>query len=229
VPVKIPQPVVTGSAATGQFIQLPGLGTRESNVPKIEIKDRDEELRRMGRGSLVSRGPGGRDWRAPGAPGQRPGGPPRKKVAMAGKKLKQTLITTPAEHKRVIRMGETIGVADLAQKMGVKGNEVVKKLWGLGMMGVNINQSVEIDAATLIATEFGYQVESTAFNEEEIISEGPEDNPEDLQPRAPVVTTARHRCSMPFARPTLRAARPAASPSTSGPIVFTPRRATLSS
>jgi translation initiation factor IF-2 len=193
VPVKIPQPVVTGSAATGQFIQLPGLGAREAGVPKIEIKDRDEELRRMGRGSLVSRGPGGRDWRAPGAPGQRPGGPPRKKVAMAGKKLKQTLITTPAEHKRVIRMGETIGVADLAQKMGVKGNEVVKKLWALGMMGVNINQNIELDAASLIATEFGYQVESTAFNEEEVISEGQvDDNPEDLVPRAPVVTVMGH-------------------------------------
>ena len=193
VPVKIPQPVVTGSAATGQFIQLPGLGSREAGVPKIEIKDRDEELRRLGRGSLVSRGPGGRDWRAPGAPGQRPGGPPRKKVAMAGKKLKQTLITTPAEHKRVIRMGETIAVADLAQKMGVKGNEVVKKLWALGMMGVNINQNIELDAASLIATEFGYQVESTAFNEEEVISEGQvEDNPEDLLPRAPVVTVMGH-------------------------------------
>jgi translation initiation factor IF-2 len=193
VPVKIPQPVVTGSAATGQFIQLPGLVAREAGVPKIEIKDRDEELRRMGRGSLISRGPGGRDWRAPGAPGQRPGGPPRKKVAMAGKKLKQTLITTPAEHKRVIRMGESIGVADLAQKMGVKGNEVVKKLWALGMMGVNINQNIEFDAASLIATEFGYQVESTAFNEEEVISEGQvDDNPEDLQPRAPVVTVMGH-------------------------------------
>ena len=193
VPVKIPQPVVTGSAATGQFIQLPGLVSRDTAVPKIEIKDRDEELRRLGRGGLVSRGPGGRDWRAPGAPGQRPGGPPRKKVAMAGKKLKQTLITTPAEHKRVIRMGETIGVADLAQKMGVKGNEVVKKLWALGMMGVNINQNIELDAASLIATEFGYQVESTAFNEEEVISEGQVvDNPEDLVPRAPVVTVMGH-------------------------------------
>jgi translation initiation factor IF-2 len=190
--VKIPQPVVTGSAATGQFIQLPGLN-RDSNVPKIEIKDRDEELRRLGRSGLVSRGASsGRDWRSPGAPGQRPGGPPRKRVAAAGKKLKQTQITTPAEHKRVVRMGETVAVSDLAQKMGVKGNEVIKKLWALGMMGVNINQSIDLDTASLIANEFGYQVESTAFKEEEIISEGQADNPEDLVGRAPVVTVMGH-------------------------------------
>jgi translation initiation factor IF-2 len=190
--IKIPQPVVTGSAATGQFIQLPGMPGRDGSVPKIEIKDRDEELRRLGRSGLVSRGPGGRDWRTPGAPGQRPGGPPRKKVAMAGKKTKQTQITTPAEHKRVIRMGETIGVSDLAQKMGIKGNEVIKKLWALGMMGVNINQSVDQDTATLIANEFGYQIESTAFREDEFISEGVADNPEDLVQRAPVITVMGH-------------------------------------
>ena len=191
--IKIPQPVVTGSAATGQFIQLPGMPGRDGTVPKIEIKDRDEEMRRLGRSGLVSRGPGGRDWRQPGAaPGQRPSGPPRKKVAAAGKKVKQTIITTPAEHKRVIRMGETIAVSDLAQKMGVKGNEVIKKLWALGMMGVNINQNVDQDTATLIAGEFGYQIESTAFREDEIISEGQADSPEDLLPRAPVVTVMGH-------------------------------------
>ena len=189
---KIPQPVVTGSAATGQFIQLPGMPGRDGVVPKIEIKDRDEELRRLGRSGLISRGPGGRDWRQPGAPGQRPGGPPRKRVAAAGKKTKQTQITTPAEHKRVIRMGENIAVSDLAQKMGVKGNEVIKKLWALGMMGVNINQSVDQDTATLIANEFGYQIESTAFREDEFISEGETDNPEDLVQRAPVITVMGH-------------------------------------
>jgi translation initiation factor IF-2 len=189
--IKIPQPVVTGSAATGQFIQLPGMPGRDGTVPKIEITNRDDD--RRGRSGLVSRGPGGRDWRQPGgAPGQRPGGPPRKRVAAAGKKTKQTQITTPAEHKRVIRMGETIGVSDLAQKMGVKGNEIIKKLWALGMMGVNINQSVDQDTATLIAGEFGYQIESTAFREEEFISEGQADNPEDLVPRAPVVTVMGH-------------------------------------
>jgi len=189
---KIPQPVVTGSAATGQFIQLPGMPGRDGTVPKIEIKDRDEELRRLGRSGLISRGPGGRDWRTPGAPGQRPGGPPRKRVAAAGKKTKQTQITTPAEHKRVIRMGENIAVSDLAQKMGVKGNEIIKKLWALGMMGVNINQSVDQDTATLIANEFGYQIESTAFREDEFISEGETDNPEDLVQRAPVITVMGH-------------------------------------
>ena len=192
----IAQPVITGSAATGAFIQLPGLGPRnqQPNVPQIVIKDRDEELRRLGRSGLLNRGTtsGDRFGRGPQQPGQRPGGPPRKKVVAAGKKVKQTQITTPAEHKRVIKMGEAIAVSELAQRMGVKGNEVIKKLWGLGMMGVTINQNIDLDTATLIATDFGYQIESTAFREEEVISQEAPDNPEDLVPRAPVVTVMGH-------------------------------------
>jgi translation initiation factor IF-2 len=195
----IAQPVITGSAATGAFIQLPGVGPRAPapapGVPRIEIKDRDEELRRMGRPGLLARGTtsGDRFGRPHQQPGQRPGGPPKKRVVAAGKKVKQTQITTPAEHKRVIKMGEAIAVSELAQRMGVKGNEVIKKLWGLGMMGVTINQNIDFDTATLIATDFGYQIESTAFREEEVIAQDTElDNPEDLAPRAPVVTVMGH-------------------------------------
>ncbi len=193
----IPQPVVTGSAATGAFIQLPGLAPRgDANAPRVEIKDRDEELRRLGRSNLLNRAPAGRDrFGRPsfGPGGQRPGSFPKKRVAAAGKKLKQTQITTPAEHKRVVRMADTIAVAELAKKMAVQGREIVKKLWALGMMGVTINQDIDLDTATLIANEFGFQIESTAFNEEEVLTdtETP-DNPEDVVPRAPVVTIMGH-------------------------------------
>jgi translation initiation factor IF-2 len=194
----IAQPVVTGSAATGAFIQLPGVPRPGENpAQRYEIKDRDEELRRMGRGVPVMRQPGagrnqfGRPGFGPG--GGRPGGIPKKRVAAAGKKLKQTQITTPAEHKRVIRMEDTIAVAELAKKMAVQGREIIKKLWALGMMEANINKDIDLDTATLIATEFGYQIESTAFREDEVLeSAETEENPEDLLPRAPVVTIMGH-------------------------------------
>jgi translation initiation factor IF-2 len=198
-PIKqIPQSVVTGSAATGAFIQLPGVRPPgDQPAQRFEIKDRDEELRRLGRSPLLTRAPAGRNqFGRPGfgpGGGRGPGGVPKKRVAAAGKKLKQTQITTPAEHKRIIRMEDTIAVAELAKKMAVQGREIIKKLWALGMMEANINKDIDLDTATLIATEFGYQIESTAFREDEVLESAEvEENPEDLVPRAPVVTIMGH-------------------------------------
>jgi len=115
----------------------------------------------------------------------------KKKRAVPGKKVKQTQITTPAEHKRVIRIEESISVSELARRIGMKANEVLKRLWSMGMTGVNINQNIDADTAALLANEFGYEVEAVGFREEEVLTPSA-DATEDLQPRAPVVTIMGH-------------------------------------
>ena len=115
----------------------------------------------------------------------------RKKLPMPKGKGKATQLTTPAEHKRVIRIEDSILVADLARGMGVKATEVLKKLWGMGMTGVNINAAIDFDTAQILASEFGYEVQNVAFKEESIFSDEPDDA-DKLQPRAPVVTVMGH-------------------------------------
>lgn len=105
-------------------------------------------------------------------------------------KMKVTEITTPKAIKRRIKVGEAIRVGALARKMGVKAGELIGKLVSLGMM-VTINQSIDVDAASLVAGEFGYQIESVG-NEYDRIIQKVESAPEKLKPRAPVVTIMGH-------------------------------------
>ncbi|MCB9555956.1 MAG: translation initiation factor IF-2 [Deltaproteobacteria bacterium] len=115
----------------------------------------------------------------------------RKKKTAPVKRGKKTEITTPAEHKRVIRVESAIGVGELAHQMGVKASEVLKKLWAMGLTNIMINESIDVDTASLLASEFGYEVDDVAFREESVLSETP-DSPEDMQPRAAVITVMGH-------------------------------------
>ncbi len=114
-----------------------------------------------------------------------------KKLPMTKGKGKSTQITEAAAHKRVIRMEETIAIADLARGMGVKATEVLKKLWGMGMTGVNINASIDFETAQILAGEFQYEVQNISFKEEDIFTEAA-DADETLVHRAPVVTIMGH-------------------------------------
>jgi translation initiation factor IF-2 len=104
--------------------------------------------------------------------------------------MKVTEITTPKAIKRRVKVEEAIRVGDLAKKMGVKANELIAKLIALGVM-VTINQAIDIDTATLIASEFGYSVEAVGVDYQEIV-EKPQGSPEKLKPRAPVITIMGH-------------------------------------
>jgi translation initiation factor IF-2 len=105
-------------------------------------------------------------------------------------KMKKTVVTIPRAIKRRVWIGDAVTVGDLSKKMGVKASEVINKLIGLGLM-VTINQSIDRDAATLIAGEFGYQVESvdSDYDESMLKAQAPSGN---LKPRAPVVTIMGH-------------------------------------
>jgi len=116
---------------------------------------------------------------------------PKKRRAMPGKEQRKTEITTPKASKRVVRITEGVTVADLARNMGVKAAEIIRKLMDLGVMST-LNQVLDVDTATLVASEFGYSVENVAFDEESAIEEHEEAVEGEALPRAPVVTVMGH-------------------------------------
>lgn len=90
-----------------------------------------------------------------------------------------------------IKMGESISVKDLAQKMGREVNEIIKKLMMLGVMAT-INQEIDFDTASLIASEMGVTVEALPPEIDPTMIPEQEDEEGTLVHRPPVVTVMGH-------------------------------------
>ncbi|HLX36654.1 MAG TPA: translation initiation factor IF-2, partial [Candidatus Binataceae bacterium] len=76
--------------------------------------------------------------------------------------------------------------------MGVKAGDLIRKLMDLGQMAT-LNQVLDVDTASLLASEFGYTVENVAFDVEQAIEEAPEqEEVGELVTRPPVVTIMGH-------------------------------------
>ena len=176
--LRRPAPGTTAAGAPGAAPSEPGTGEEKPKAGRHKkrvvkkqdvLESREKEVR------------GGR-------------GIPRKKRVLPGKEVRRTEITVPRASKRIIKISEVITVGDLSREMGVKAGEVIKKLMGMGMMAT-INQVLDADTATLIASEFDHQVENVAFDADSALEEtqmGVDEEEAALQSRPPVVTIMGH-------------------------------------
>ena len=102
------------------------------------------------------------------------------------KNEEQRLASVP----KSIDIMENITVADLAKKMNLKASDIISKLFKMGLM-VTINQQIDHETAEIIASEYGCSVHLVSLYDETII-ETEADKPEDMVPRAPIVTIMGH-------------------------------------
>ncbi|GBE53260.1 translation initiation factor IF-2 [bacterium BMS3Bbin14] len=118
----------------------------------------------------------------------------RKRKGKDGGKKEKFAQAPAAETKAIkkrIKVFDTISVGDLAKRMGIKANEVIAKLMGLGVMAT-LNQSLDVDTATLVAADFGYEVEQGMTEELEVINLQEQELGGEEVARPPVVTVMGH-------------------------------------
>ena len=92
--------------------------------------------------------------------------------------------------KKILKIEDSIQVAELARRMGVKAAQLLSKLMSIGEM-FGINDKIPYDTAQFLAEEFGFTAENVALSEESFI-EVYESKPENMVPRPPVVTVMGH-------------------------------------
>ncbi|GAA4431982.1 translation initiation factor IF-2 [Pontibacter saemangeumensis] len=164
-----------------------GRGPQRSNAPvgrpvKTEVTDKEIQEQIKATLAKLSGGKGG-------------GGGNRAKY----RREKRSAIADATEERRMaeqaesktLRVTEFVSANDLASLMDISVNEVIKVCMQLGMF-VSINQRLDAEAITIIADEFGYDVDFITSEDEQALEDITEENEEDLEERAPIVTIMGH-------------------------------------
>ena len=112
-----------------------------------------------------------------------------KRSAMAD--AEEERLMAEQEDAKSLKVAEFISASDLASLMDVSINEVISKCMAMGMF-VSINQRLDAEAITIIADEFGYDVNFQTTGEEDDVSTQDQDDPASLVDRAPIVTIMGH-------------------------------------
>lgn len=163
---------------------------RGSHAMVAGVEDDDAASRFAGKLHLSA---GDRARRPAGGKGRTAGKPPRRQFEQSRSGSGSHGFERPtAPVVREVAIGDAITVGDLAQKLALKGGEVVKALFKMGVMAT-ITQTIDFDTAALVTEELGHKVVRASDNdaESELLAQT-EDAQADARPRPPVVTIMGH-------------------------------------
>ncbi|MCL7487278.1 MAG: translation initiation factor IF-2 [Desulfobulbaceae bacterium] len=195
-PVRRPaRPAPVGKDVTGAPVQeaepAGGKGKKKGKrVVSIQMDD-NERVRRTGK-LPTKKGRQRVDFKSGGdVEFMRPRKGRRKKDMGRREREAQTPVAETKAIKKRIKVFETISVGDLAKRMGVKSSEVIARLMSLGVLAT-VNQALDVETATLVASDFGFEVEQGMTQELEVISLQEQEEGGEAAPRPPVVTVMGH-------------------------------------
>ena len=176
-----PRPPQGGGQGQGQGqgnkFQRPGQGAPKREDKIIDEKEIQEKLKQT-QAKLAGSGGRGKSLKA--------------KYRKAKREEMAEQMGEGGEGSNKLQVTEFISVSELAGLMDVSFADIIGKCMNLGIM-VSINQRLEADIIELVASEFNYEVEFIGVDDAaELEVDEEEDNPEDLKPRAPIVTIMGH-------------------------------------